>query len=315
MTQKKFHKIAVLSGGISQERDVSLVSAKQSCDALIKENYNAYLLDTAEPNWIQSLINQRPDAVLNMLHGRFGEDGVVQGVLESLKIPYTHSGVTASAIAMDKVHTKTILESHGLPVPKGFTAKPCDIYDIMRQKQIENTLSLPVVVKPVNEGSSVGVIIAYTLDDLKLSNFPPEMQTYDILMIEQFIAGREFTVSVFQGNPMTVTEILMPDRFYDYEAKYTQGGSKHIVPAQLPPQDFTLMMDYATKAHKVLNCKGVTRTDFRYGLGDSPAIFILEINTQPGMTPTSLVPEQAQFLNIDYQTLVAMMVEDASCNR
>jgi D-alanine-D-alanine ligase len=314
-TQKKYHKIAVLSGGISKERAVSLVSAQKSHQALLRGGYDAYLLDTADSDWVQQLISNRPDAVLNMLHGRFGEDGVIQGVLEALQIPYSHSGVTASAVAMDKVYTKMILASHGLPVPAGFVASPNDIHAMMQQKQADKSLSLPVVIKPINEGSSVGVIIAHDLEALKTHNFPPEMLDYQHLIVEQFIAGRELTVAVFQDKAMTVTEITSPDKFYDYKAKYSAGGSQHIVPADIPEPYFSQLLDYAEQAHKILGCKGVTRTDFRYSLGDSPAIFILEINTQPGMTPTSLAPEQAQFLNITYDELVALLVEDASCNR
>lgn len=313
---KKYHKIAVLSGGISKERAVSLVSAQKSYEALLRQGYDAYLLDTADKNWVLHLINHRPDAVLNMLHGRFGEDGVIQGVLEALQIPYSHSGVTASAVAMDKVYTKMILAANGLPVPAGFVANPADIYRVMEQKIANKTLSLPVVVKPINEGSSVGVIIAHDLEALQQKNFPPEMLDYNSLIVEQFIAGQELTVSVFQDKAMTVTEITSPNTFYDYKAKYSAGGSQHIVPAEIEQPYFNQLLDYAAQAHKILGCKGVSRTDFRYcSLGDSPAIFILEVNTQPGMTPTSLVPEQAQFLNIAYDELVALLVEDASCNR
>jgi D-alanine-D-alanine ligase len=313
--RQKYHTIAVLSGGISKEREVSLVSSQKSCEALLRKGYNAYLLDTADDNWVTQLINNRPDAVLNMLHGRFGEDGVIQGVLEALQIPYSHSGVTASAVAMDKVYTKMILASNGLPVPAGFVASPQDIHTVMQEKIQNKSLSLPVVVKPINEGSSVGVIIAHDLDALKVDNFPPEMLDYDSLIVEQFIAGRELTVAVFNDKALSVTEITSPDKFYDYKAKYSIGGSQHIVPAQLPDNDFNTLLHYAEQAHKILGCKGVTRTDFRYSIGDSPAIFILEINTQPGMTPTSLAPEQAQYLNISYDELVALLVEDASCNR
>ncbi len=315
-THKHYHKIAVLSGGTSKERPVSLVSAQKSYEALLRKGYDAYLLDTADKDWVLNLIQNRPDAVLNMLHGRFGEDGVIQGVLESLGIPYSHSGVTASAVAMDKVYTKMILAAHGLSVPDGFVAAPSDIYAVMTQKIADKTLSLPVVIKPINEGSSVGVIIAHDLEALKPENFPPEILDYDSLMVEQFIAGRELTVSVFQGKAMTVTEITSPNTFYDYKAKYTAGGSQHIVPADIEQPHFNQLLSDAVKAHTVLGCKGVSRTDFRYcSLGDSPAIFILEVNTQPGMTPTSLVPEQAQFLNMTYDELVALLVEDASCNR
>jgi len=315
MTNKKYHTVAVLLGGTSQERDVSLVSGQGAYKALLNQGYDAYMLDTGNPDWVSQLIQKRPDAALNMLHGRFGEDGITQGVLESLNIPYSHSGVMASAIAMDKVHTKTILEKHDLPVPPGFFAKPCDIYAMMQEKIAGQVLNFPVVVKPVNEGSSFGIIVAHDLDSLKLENFPQDMQHYEYLMVEKFIAGREMTVSVFQDKPMAVTEIIMPDDFYDYKAKYNKGGSRHVIPANIPLPYYDLMMEYARQAHKIIGCKGISRTDFRYEVGDSPAIYILEINTQPGMTPTSLLPEQAEFCNISYDQLVARMVEDASCSR
>lgn len=309
---KKYHKIAVLSGGLSKEREVSVASALKSVNALNSIGYEAYILDPAQEGWIEELISNRPDAVLNMLHGKYGEDGTIQGLLECLKIPYSHSGVEASSVAMNKHYTKQILSSYGLPVPKGFIASPKDIY----QKLSEGALSLPVVIKPISEGSSVDMIITDKLEDLKFENMSASIQAYDNLMVEQFIPGRELTVSVFNDKAFTVTEITTTEPFYDYKAKYTVGGSKHILPAKIPQQDFDLVMNYAVKAHQILGCKGITRTDFRYWeTEDTTHIYILEINTQPGMTPTSLVPEQAEHLNISYPELVALIVEDASCNR
>lgn len=315
VNQRKYHKITILSGGTSKEREVSQSSGVKSYDALINAGYDVSILDPEDDRWVQNLLDNRPDAVLNMLHGRYGEDGVIQGMLESFKIPYSHSGVEASAVAMNKHYTKLILAQHGLPVPHGFIAKPADIYKILREKVTHKNFSLPFVIKPISEGSSVDMIISRDLDKVKFENLSTSMQSYSQLMIEEFISGRELTVSVVNNKPLTVTEITTKNMFYDYQAKYAQGGSRHIIPANIPKKDFDLAMSYALKAHHILGCKGVTRTDFRYCLGDSPAMFVLEINTQPGMTPTSLVPEQAEFLGMSYQELVVHMVEDASCNR
>ena len=307
--EKKYHKIAVLAGGLSAEREVSLVSGKGCLEALLRQGYDAYILDPQDKDWILSLIENRPDAVLNALHGRYGEDGTVQGVLESLNIPYSHSGVTASAVAMDKVVTKAILAKHGLPVAYGFELAPQDLEDNIPK------IPFPCVIKPINEGSSVGVIIAHRPEDIFIKNLPPEILSHKKIMVETYIAGREVTVAVLQDKALTVTEIIPQRDFYNYESKYAAGGSKHQVPADIPQDIFEKLKDYALQAHHILGCHSVSRTDFRYNPDDSHAIIILEINTQPGMTPTSLVPEQAEYMGIGYDALVMLMTEDAVCQK
>lgn len=306
--EKKFHKIAVLSGGLSSERAVSIVSAQGCFDALIEKGYAPYLIDPQDKDWVQQLIVLQPDAVLNMLHGRYGEDGQVQGVLESLHFPYSHSGVCSSAIAMDKTATKKILEHHGLPVAPSVEVSR---YDFFEKAQ---SISFPCILKPVREGSSVDICILENKDQVP-ENLLENKKKSRRYMLEKFIPGREMTVSVVNGEALAVTEIMLPKALYDYEAKYTNGIAAHQVPANLPKDIYNKMMDYAVQAHDILGCKGVSRTDFRYDETDSDGIVILEINTQPGMTPTSLVPEQAEHKGISYPDLVQIMVEDASCNR
>ncbi|MEM6603101.1 MAG: D-alanine--D-alanine ligase [Pseudomonadota bacterium] len=304
---RKYHRIAVLSGGTSAEREVSLVSARGSYEALIRLGYDAHLVDPADKNWPTNLIELKADAVLNMLHGTYGEDGVVQGLLESLQLPYSHSGVRASALAMDKSVTKYMLAHYGLPVAHSIAASPKDI--MSRADDIE----FPCVLKPVSEGSSKAIFILESAEQIPKSFL--ENSSYKQFMLEKYIPGRELTVSVLNGKAMAVTEITSGNSFYDYEAKYSTGGSQHIIPADLPRDIYNKLMDYAEKAHEILGCRGVTRTDFRYDESDSCGIIILEINTQPGMTPTSLVPEQAAYIGLSYDELVQTLTEDASCPR
>lgn len=304
--EKKYHKVAILSGGLSAEREVSLVSARGSYDALIRLGYDAHLIDPADKDFVQKLIDLKPEAVLNMLHGNYGEDGTVQGVLEYLRIPYSHSNVGTSAIAMDKAATKALLSHHGLPVAISIEGT---VSEIIKNK---HKVPFPAVLKPVSEGSSVGVFILEKPEDL-----PPRMASLDNkkqYMLEKYIVGREMTVAVLDGRALAVTEIIANDTsFYDYKAKYAKGGSSHIIPAELPEEVYNKMLDYASKAHKVLGCRGVSRTDFRYNPSDSHGIIILEVNTQPGMTPTSLVPEQAIHVGISYDELVQILIEGATC--
>jgi D-alanine-D-alanine ligase len=262
------------------------------------------------------LLAVKPDAAFNALHGRFGEDGTVQGILEWLRIPYTHSGVLASALAMHKERTKDIYRAAGLPVVKSIVAD-------RREAGARHLMEPPYVIKPVNEGSSVGIYIIRKGD-----NRPPEELTRaewnlsSEMMVEEFVPGRELTVSVMgdssigTNGALGVTEITTDLAFYDYEAKYAPGGSKHIIPAQVPAAVAEQVMDMAVTAHRVLGCRGVSRTDFRYDdTGANPRIILLETNTQPGMTPTSLVPEQAAHIGMSYAKLCRWMVEDASCDR
>ncbi|MFN9781078.1 MAG: D-alanine--D-alanine ligase, partial [Alphaproteobacteria bacterium] len=257
------------------------------------------------------LIQLKPDVCFNALHGQWGEDGCVQGLLEILNIPYTHSGVLASAVAMHKERTKAVYRSAGLPIVNDIV---CSRHDVSRQTAIKP----PFVIKPVNQGSSVGVFIIRSGD-----NRPPEQLTSpdwnlgDEVMVEEFVPGRELTVAVMDGKALAVTEIVPRTKFYDYDAKYAEGGSEHVVPAKLHPDAYQSAMDLAERAHAVLGCRGISRTDFRYDdtKGEPGRIILLETNTQPGMTPTSLAPEQAAYKGITYQALCRWLVEDASCAR
>jgi D-alanine-D-alanine ligase len=246
-----------------------------------------------------------PDVVFNALHGRWGEDGCVQGILEWLQIPYTHSGVLASALAMDKQRSKDVFRSAGLPVVESIIAPAAEV-------RARHVMDAPYVVKPNNEGSSVGV---YFVNEA--ANGPPQLDENmpDMVMVETFAPGRELTTTVIGDRPLTVTDILT-DGWYDYDAKYNEGGSRHIVPAQIPQDIWDACMDYAVRAHSGLGCRGVTRTDFRWDESRGmDGLIILETNTQPGMTSTSLSPEQAQAIGMSCPELCHWMVEDASCNR
>ncbi len=243
--------------------------------------------------------------IFNALHGRFGEDGCVQGLLEWMGIPYTHSGVLSSALAMDKERAKLAYQSVGLPVVEGIIANTTDV-------QAAHVMAPPYVVKPNSEGSSLGIYLVH--ED---ANGPPKLSKDmpDTVMVETFAPGRELTTTVMDGRALVVTDILT-DGWYDYDAKYAEGGSRHVLPADLPDEITEACLDYALRAHNVLGCRGVSRTDFRWdetrGLD---GLILLETNTQPGMTPTSLAPEQAAYLGISFPELTRWMVEDASCNR
>jgi D-alanine-D-alanine ligase len=304
-----YKRIAVLMGGRSAEREVSLSSGRGVAKALAKEGFDPVMLDPGD-NPGDQLFQARPDAAFNALHGRFGEDGTVQGLLELMRIPYTHSGVLSSALAMHKERTKDVYRAAGLPVVKSF------VVDRMAAAA-GHLMEPPYVVKPVNEGSSVGVFIIRKGDNRPPAALGSETWTLSSeMMIEEFVPGRELTVSVMGDKPLGVTEIVTDLEFYDYEAKYAPGGSRHILPADLPAKVSAEAMELALKAHQVLGCRGVTRTDFRYDdTGARPRLILLETNTQPGMTPTSLVPEQAAHLGISYAKLCRWMVEDASCDR
>jgi D-alanine-D-alanine ligase len=246
-----------------------------------------------------------PDAVLNCLHGRWGEDGCVQGLLEWLGIPYSHSGVLASALAMDKQRTKEAYTVAGLPVVPSIIAPAAEV----RRRHV---MPPPYVVKPNNEGSSVGVYLVQ--ED---GNTPPQLgpEMPETVMVEAYVPGREMTVTVIGDRALTVTDILT-DGWYDYDAKYKPGGSRHVVPAEVPQEIFDLCLDYALRAHKALGCRGVSRTDFRWDESKgATGLILLETNTQPGMTATSLSPEQAQVCGMSFGKLCAWMVEDASCHR
>ncbi|MEP3946963.1 D-alanine--D-alanine ligase [Ascidiaceihabitans sp.] len=291
-------------GGPSAEREVSLSTGKACAAALREENINAIEVD-AGPDLVARLQDIKPDAVLNCLHGRWGEDGCVQGVLEWLGIPYSHSGVLASALAMDKQRSKDVFAQAGLPIVKSIIAKRDDV-------RAAHVMEPPYVVKPNNEGSSVGVYLVEAEN-----NGPPQLDDDmpDEVMVETFAPGRELTTTVMGDRALTVTDILTTG-WYDYDAKYKEGGSSHVVPADVPSEIFDLCMDYAKRAHDALGCRGVSRTDFRWDEARGvDGLILLETNTQPGMTATSLSPEQGEAVGITFPKLCRWMVEDASCNR
>ncbi|MEM7742546.1 MAG: D-alanine--D-alanine ligase [Pseudomonadota bacterium] len=299
------NRVVVLKGGLSAERDVSLVSGAECAGALRRAGFEVVELDAGR-DLAQALGHARPDVVFNALHGRWGEDGCVQGLLEWMGIPYTHSGVLASSLAMDKERTKALYASHGLPIAEGLLASR---EDILR----DHVMAPPYVVKPYNEGSSVGIYIV-----AEGANSPPQLapEAADTLMVERFVPGREMTVAVMGDRPMAVTDIIATQGWYDYHAKYADGGSRHEVPADIPAEIEKACLDHALTAHQALGCRGLSRTDFRWDDTKGLAgLILLETNTQPGMTPTSLAPEQAAHLGITFEELCSWLVEDASCGR
>ncbi len=304
MSSRTDPKVVVLMGGPSAEREVSLVSGRECAAALREAGYNVTELD-AGSTVAEDLARLSPDVVFNALHGRWGEDGCVQGILEWLRIPYTHSGVLASALAMDKQRSKEVFATAGLPIAHSVIAN-------RDQVRREHVMAPPYVVKPNNEGSSVGIYIVN-----KDANTPPQLSDDmpDTVMVEAYLAGRELTTTVVGDRALGVTEIFT-DGWYDYNAKYADGGSYHVVPADIPNEITQLCLEYAKRAHDVLGCKGVSRTDFRWDEArGGDGLFILETNTQPGMTPTSLVPEQAQKMGISFAELCDWMIKDATCDR
>ncbi|MDD2705924.1 MAG: D-alanine--D-alanine ligase [Acidocella sp.] len=297
-------RVAVLMGGMSSEREVSMRSGTQVAAALREAGFEVVPVEVGEDlAALLVALTPRPDVVFNALHGRFGEDGTIQGVLDYLGLPYTHSGVRASALAMDKAAAKAVFAAAGLPVA------PHRIIDIAELAD-HDPLPPPYVVKPVSEGSSVGVHIVKPGDNSRAEivanwHFGPAM-------VEQYIPGRELTVGVLEDRALTVTEILPTEKFYDYQAKYAAGGSRHVLPAEVPEAISKAAKDIAVAAHKALGCRGASRSDLRYD-DASGRLVLLEVNTQPGMTATSLLPEQAAHEGMDFPALCAWMVERATC--
>ncbi|HSF64515.1 MAG TPA: D-alanine--D-alanine ligase [Paracoccaceae bacterium] len=304
MSSRTAPKVAVLMGGLSAEREVSLSSGRECARALREAGYTVVEID-AGADLPERLRAAAPDVAFNALHGRWGEDGCVQGILEWLRIPYTHSGVLASALAMDKTRAKAAFRAAGLPVADSVLAPVAEV-------RARHVLPPPYVVKPNAEGSSVGVYIVHDA-----ANGPPRLSD-DMpatVMVETYAPGRELTVSVLGDRAMCVTDILT-DGWYDYDAKYRPGGSRHVCPADLPADVAEACRDMALRAHRALGCRGLSRTDFRWDAARGVAgIVVLETNTQPGMTPTSLSPEQAQAEGLSFPELCRWLVEDASCDR
>ncbi len=300
----RFPRVAVLKGGMSAEREVSLSSGLECAKALREAGYTDVIEVDCGRDIVEQLSAAQPDVVFNALHGRWGEDGCVQGILEWLGIPYTHSGVLASALAMDKARAKEAYRAAGLPVVEGV---------IVPRDEVEkgHVLPPPYVVKPNNEGSSVGVYIVRPG-----SNAPRLAETMPAqVMVETYAPGRELSIAVMGDRALAVTDIIT-DGWYDYDAKYKPGGSRHQLPANMPDEVTAACLDYALRAHKALGCRGLSRTDMRWDDTRGVAgIVLLETNTQPGMTPTSLAPEQAAHHGISFAQLCDWLVKDASCNR
>jgi D-alanine-D-alanine ligase len=298
--------VAVLLGGLSAEREVSLVSGRAVVEALKQAGYRATPIDVGRD--LASVLEAlKPDVVFNALHGRFGEDGCVQGILEILGIPYTHSGVLASALAMHKPTAKRLFSDAGLPCPDGRV--------MPRNQVLAGGIRPPFVIKPLNEGSSVGVRIIFDGDNLAPldgDNWPFGAE----VLVERYIPGREIQVAVLGDRALGAIEIRPHGRFYDYEAKYTAGRAVHLMPAPIHPNAYERALDIARTAHRTLGCRGVSRADLRYDdtAGEPGDFYLLEINTQPGMTPLSLVPEIAADVGISFGDLVHWLVESARCD-
>jgi D-alanine-D-alanine ligase len=303
--------VAVLMGGLSSERPVSLNSGKACADALEERGYRVSRVDVDRS--VASVLEElRPDVAFNALHGAFGEDGVIQGILEMLAIPYTHSGVLASALAMNKPRAKAVLKAAGVPVVE---------HRLVHRRDTVNThvLKPPYVVKPPAEGSSFGVLIVPADSPSPPQELASPAWPYgDMVMVEKYVPGRELTCGVMGERALGVIEVVpVGESFYTYDAKYRPGGSQHILPARISPIIYQTVQTLALEAHRALGCRGVSRADFRFdeqadGTGE---VICLEVNTQPGMTATSLVPDMARYAGIGFGELVSWMVEDASCSR
>jgi len=310
MTLSKLH-VVVLMGGWANERPVSLMSGKGVADALEERGHRVTRIDM-DRDVAARIADAKPDVVFNALHGVPGEDGTVQGMLDLMGIPYTHSGLATSVIAIDKELTKQRLVPHGIPMPGGRIVKSEELFD-------KDPIARPYVLKPVNEGSSVGVAIV--TDEGNYGNpigreAEGPWHKFETLLAEPYIRGRELTSAVLAGpdgpRALMVTELVPKSGFYDFDAKYTDGMTEHVCPAQIPDDIVRLCLDYALRAHKLLGCRGTSRTDFRWDDEQGEAgLFVLETNTQPGMTPLSLVPEQARHCGISYGELVEMIIADA----
>ena len=292
-------------GGISGEREISFLTGKACSIALKKNGYKVVNVD-AKGYFVEKLRKLKPKAVFNALHGRYGEDGFVQSILESQKIPYTHSGVFASSLAMDKELSRLIFIENNIKVPK---------YLLLQKKNklnLKKKISFPIVIKPINEGSSLGVSICKNRRQF-ISKYKKLIKKYNRILVEKYIPGREIQVAVMGKKALGAIELVPKRQFYDYIAKYSSGArTRHIMPAPLSREKYKEVLDLAKKAHKLLGCRGVTRSDFRFFKNK---FYLLETNTQPGMTKLSLVPEIAKHCGINFEDLVVWMIKDASCNR
>ena len=304
-------KILILGGGFSKERAISLDTAKSVLKALKKKNYRAIICEP-DGNLIKKIKSFRPNVVFNALHGRFGEDGYVQTILETAKVKYTHSGVMASYIAMDKEISKKLFLKNKIITPKYLKYK-FNKNNTIKKKiifTVKKKLKFPVVIKPINEGSSVNV---YICNKKNLIQNLKKLFQYKEILIEEYIPGREIQVAILGKKKLGAIELIPKRKFYDYEAKYSsKAATKHIIPVELDKKDLNNVMNIALKAHKLIGCKGVTRSDFKFNKGK---FYLLEINTQPGMTKLSLVPEIAEYSGMNFINLIEWIIRDASINR
>ena len=302
--------IVVLMGGLSGERKISLLTGKACSKALKKKGYKVVDLD-AKGYFVDELKQLKPKIVFNALHGKYGEDGFVQSILESLKIPYTHSGVLSSSLAMDKELSRLIFIKNNLKVPKYFLLQKD--HEGNSNKKINNKkIKFPIVIKPINEGSSLGVSICKNKKQFT-SKYKKLMENYDRILVEEYIPGREIQVAVMGEKALGAIELVPRRQFYDYTAKYSNTAqTQHIMPAPLSPKKYKEILGLAKKAHKLLGCRGITRSDFRFFKNK---FYLLETNTQPGLTKLSLVPEIAQYCGIKFEDLIVWMTENASSNK
>ena len=302
-------KILILAGGYSKERQISLLTGKEVNNA-VKKKYKTYMLDP-KGNLVDKLRKIKPDIVFNALHGRYGEDGYIQSILEIEKIKYTHSGILSSFLAIDKQLSKKIFKKNRILTPKSFILqnKYFDKKKFIFNK-INSHFGFPVVIKPINEGSSVGVFIC---NKNNILNYLKKLNFYDEIMVEQYIPGREIQSAIMGNNKLGAIELIPKRKFYDYKAKYNKNAkTKHIMPAELSKKDYIKVNDIALKAHRLLKCRGISRSDFRYYKNK---FYLLELNTQPGMTSLSLVPEIAKHKKISFFKLLDWIIKDASINR
>ena len=301
-------KILIISGGISKERIISLDTGKQVAKELLKNKYNVQI---CEPNYelIKKIRKFKPNIIFNALHGQYGEDGYIQTILETTGVPYTHSGVISSSIAMDKELSKKIFIKNNILTPK-YISYNFDKSKFSLLRSINKKLKFPVVIKPLNEGSSVNVFICNKSNIFKKLKL---LESYKKVIIEEFIPGREIQAAIIGSKKLGAIELKPKRKFYDYEAKYnSKANTKHIIPVDLSKKDFNKIMDISYKAHKLIGCRGVTRSDFKYYKGK---FYLLEINTQPGMTSLSLVPEIAAYRGINFINLIKLILKDASTKK
>ena len=307
---KNIFKVLVLHGGVSEEKEVSNATAESCIEAIkrIKLDVDSLSVNSSNMHELAEVVKAKnPDVIFNALHGGIGENGTIQGLFETIRIPYTHSGVLSSALAMDKFISKKIFKANGLPVIE-------DLLLNVRGPFKGIPVAPPFVIKPNNGGSSVG--IQFIRHKEQIDEVAAVYAHHDRkYLLEKYIPGRELTVGVLNGRPLTVTDILTDD-WYNYDAKYRNGGSEHVIPAKIPKKIFELCISYAVRAHQSLGCRGVTRSDFRWNEKEGKeGVYILELNTQPGMTKTSLVPEQAKYVGLELQHICLELIKDASCDK